>query len=713
MAGLFVLALSTTAGCGDDGGEGGSDGSGGAGGIGVTGSGTGGSDATSTCSSGGAAPTGTGGAEPTGTGGAAPTGTGGAEPTGTGGAEPTGTGGAEPTGTGGAAPTGTGGAEPTGTGGAEPTGTGGAEPTGTGGAAPTGTGGAEPTGSGGAAPTGTGGAEPTGTGGAAPTGSGGAEPTGSGGAEPTGTGGAEPTGSGGAEPTGTGGAEPTGSGGAGPTGTGGAEPTGSGGAEPTGGSGGAPPAGGSGGAAPAGGSGGADPTGGSGGAAPTGAGGADPTAGSGGSGGGTSSIYGAACSDHEACPGEYCLTEAEGGGPSGSCSGLCDPAVGGCSEGGVCVDFGEGHGLCILRCSSSDECRDGYTCSDIGDGVTACTPACTTNAQCTQLGVCDPSDGFCKMGELECTDGVDNEGDGRTDCSDNDCNATCAPLASAACAGAAPMTTTTVAGDTSRGTSLFEASCTGHGPEQLHVFTPPAGQSGTLLVVLQSESDHGLYSRSACTDSLTEIACIDESAASSTLLEEEELELVVHRGEVVPIFVDAYTPFDAGPYTLDFVFVPAICGDGAVSKPEECDDGNTAGGDGCSAECTLELDDACAAALPAVLGDNRGNTSSGTTLFDGSCVSRGMPERIHAFTPPSDGRLIVTLSSETDLGLYARTSCADKDSQLACADSYSGGRNETLSLDVDGGAPLFIFVDTYRTTDAGPYTLNLAFTPAP
>jgi cysteine-rich repeat protein len=33
---------------------------------------------------------------------------------------------------------------------------------------------------------------------------------------------------------------------------------------------------------------------------------------------------------------------------------------------------------------------------------------------------------------------------------------------------------------------------------------------------------------------------------------------------------------------------PAICGDGVPSDPEQCDDGNLIGGDGCAANCTLE-----------------------------------------------------------------------------------------------------------------------------
>ncbi|XYH94147.1 hypothetical protein ACMHYB_40800 [Sorangium sp. So ce1128] len=547
VAGLFVLALSTTAGCGDDEGEGGNGGSGGAGGIGVTGSGTGGSGVTSTGSNGGAEPTGTGGAEPTGTGGAEPTGSGGAEPTGTGGAEPTGTGGAEPTGTGGAEPTGTGGAEPTGTGGA---------------------------------------------------------------------------------------------------------------------------------------------------------------------GGASSHVYGAACTSDATCPEDYCITETDWGWPSGSCAGLCDPAVGACSEDGVCVDFGEGLGLCVAACSRSDECRDGYACSDVGGEITACVPACTEDAQCPELGMCDTLDGRCVLGETQCTDGEDNEGDDLVDCADNDCDATCGPLVDAACAGAAPVATTTVEGDTSRGTRVFEGSCTGGGPEEVHLFTPPAGQSGTLVVVLQSESDHGLYARTACADGLSELACQNENAATGSGPEEEELTLVVHRGQTVPIFVDAFEQEDAGPYTLDCLFSPAICGDGTIDTPEECDDDNATSGDGCSAECTLELDAACSEALVAVLGDNEGDTTTGTSLFEGSCFDYVSPERIHTFTPPSDGRLWLALSSDTDLGMYVRTSCADAGSQLECVDNYGAGHEEALHVDVDGGVPLFIFVDTYFSTDPGPYMLNLAFTPA-
>jgi cysteine-rich repeat protein len=45
-----------------------------------------------------------------------------------------------------------------------------------------------------------------------------------------------------------------------------------------------------------------------------------------------------------------------------------------------------------------------------------------------------------------------------------------------------------------------------------------------------------------------------------------------------------------GPYILarGETLSPILCGDGTVGATEECDDGNTTNGDGCSAQCTIE-----------------------------------------------------------------------------------------------------------------------------
>ncbi|WP_437660669.1 hypothetical protein [Sorangium sp. So ce1182] len=82
------------------------------------------------------------------------------------------------------------------------------------------------------------------------------------------------------------------------------------------------------------------------------------------------------------------------------------------------------------------------------------------------------------------------------------------------------------------------------------------------------------------------------------------------------------------------------------------------------------------------------------------------------FTPPSDGALVLTLSSETDLGMYVRTSCMTRAPRSRVWTRSATAARRSSTFVVDGGVPLFIFVDTYFSTDAGPYALNLAFTPA-
>jgi cysteine-rich repeat protein len=70
----------------------------------------------------------------------------------------------------------------------------------------------------------------------------------------------------------------------------------------------------------------------------------------------------------------------------------------------------------------------------------------------------------------------------------------------------------------------------------------------------------------------------------------------------------------------------AQCGDGTASAPEECDDGNTTNGDGCSGSCQLED----VGALCAGVG-----TTSGTEL-DAVLVASGLSQPMHIAAPPLD-----------------------------------------------------------------------------
>jgi cysteine-rich repeat protein len=65
---------------------------------------------------------------------------------------------------------------------------------------------------------------------------------------------------------------------------------------------------------------------------------------------------------------------------------------------------------------------------------------------------------------------------------------------------------------------------------------------------------------------------------------------------------------------------PAVCGNGILETGEQCDDGNTANGDGCSSTCTIETNPdtsaaACAAATDTTPGNDAGK-GYGATLFD-------------------------------------------------------------------------------------------------
>jgi cysteine-rich repeat protein len=83
------------------------------------------------------------------------------------------------------------------------------------------------------------------------------------------------------------------------------------------------------------------------------------------------------------------------------------------------------------------------------------------------------------------------------------------------------------------------------------------------------------------------------------------------------------------------------------------------------------------------------------------------------YTPPATGQLDLSLSSMKNQGLYVRSACEDKATELACANSAVGGTPETLALGVTAGTPLYVFVDASGSPmDAGPYNLASTFTAA-
>src|SRR5437899_6093868 len=70
----------------------------------------------------------------------------------------------------------------------------------------------------------------------------------------------------------------------------------------------------------------------------------------------------------------------------------------------------------------------------------------------------------------------------------------------------------------------------------------------------------------------------------------------------------------------------ATCGNGVVEGTEECDDGNTVSGDGCSASCQLENTSAICAGIPTVSG----------TAIKAVLVASGLAHPVYVTAPPLD-----------------------------------------------------------------------------
>jgi cysteine-rich repeat protein len=440
-----------------------------------------------------------------------------------------------------------------------------------------------------------------------------------------------------------------------------------------------------------------------------GAGGMGGAGGGGGSGGAGGSMMpgalGDPCKDGASCEGGSCLSEGEFGWPGGHCTTACSEDEP-CDE-GECITFvATGDSYCLKTCDpAGSDCATAYQCLDLGDNVAVCIAGCTDSAQCQSLPSCNVDQGLCYGPEV-CDDVQDNDLDGDADCQDMDCEASCKVLIEAACM-AAPAAQPSNMGNTTGEKDLFEGSCTGGGAgETLLSYVAPS--DGLLTLTFDSaDIDMGVYVRSTCADAATEVGCANAFGPDT-------LEVLVKSGEALTIFVDGYAASgDVGPFKLDLGFQmaePENCTDGKdndLDKLFDCDDPD------CDATCGPLETAACAGAAP-LLPMNAGDSSMGSNLFSGTCAGgSAATETVYIYTPASAGQLDLSLSSMTNHGIYVRSTCDDKATELACANGAVGGMPETLSLGLTAGAPVHVFVDgSSSPMDSGAFNLTSTFTPA-
>ncbi len=154
-----------------------------------------------------------------------------------------------------------------------------------------------------------------------------------------------------------------------------------------------------------------------------------------------------------------------------------------------------------------------------------------------------------------------------------------------------------------------------------------------------------------------------------------------------------------------------VCGDGDFGEVgEACDDGNTADGDGCSADCqTVEYGPLCAAAEELALDASvESTTKGGVDGFLASCQAGIARSRIYTVAPPGPGQLTLSIASDTIHVVSLRDDCPTAESELGCSDSFTG---LTVQLTEAPAAPLSVLVSAWTVLEEGPFTLSAEFTP--
>lgn len=338
-------------------------------------------------------------------------------------------------------------------------------------------------------------------------------------------------------------------------------------------------------------------------------------------------------------------SSAGGGAGAGGTSGLCgDGSVNAAGE----------------TCDGTD--LGGADCKSLGfdAGSLACLPACSFDTS------------GCSAVEM-CADGLDNDKDGQADCLDNDCSAACAD----ACAAPPALSDPGVAeGDTTGHAAKLNPTClsiNGSGPEVVYKVT--AAKAGMLDVKLVSSADLGVSVQMACADAASELACADAVSPDGSV----RLSVPVDAGQAIFIVVDGFSAADEGPFSLSVSSRPITCGDAITDPTEECDDGDTDSGDGCSSACKLEASETEPNASSAqadsyvdpffgaigIAGDvdvvsvaiGAGPSSLTATTYDlgdGACAATSLDSFIEIIGP--DGSAVLAADSDSGEGLCARAS---------------------------------------------------------
>lgn len=249
-----------------------------------------------------------------------------------------------------------------------------------------------------------------------------------------------------------------------------------------------------------------------------------------------------------------------------------------------------------------------------------------------------------------------------------------------------------------------------------------------------------LHARTECTDTSYQVGCTQREAPGAL-----SVEFPVTAGQWFYLFVDGHRDGSkdfAGPYSLSVTVTPSACGNDVLDGDEQCDDGNAASGDGCTAACVLEPTPAAsscpghAVALASEVDGSRTAVVSGTTLgrpnTAASCSSilgSSSPDAIYAVTPDIDGYLDARVVGPFNSVLSVLSSCSAPVGAAAAVKACSwkgdalsdpfgieglGTTPKRVGVPVVAGTTYFVVVDgavSSGSASGGAFELRLKVTP--
>ncbi|MBN1771572.1 MAG: hypothetical protein JXB32_09940 [Deltaproteobacteria bacterium] len=262
------------------------------------------------------------------------------------------------------------------------------------------------------------------------------------------------------------------------------------------------------------------------------------------------------------------------------------------------------------------DCANGL--DEDGDGLTDCADT----ADCAADPVCSEED--------DCTDGLDDDGDGLTDCFDPACCADPACVADPACTGgydtcAAPYVLAddpegTWRGDTTGMAADYTSTCGGgaRGPDVVYQFELTERFAVTVDLSGSSYDTVAYLRGSECAAGAT-LVCDDDSGSDY----DSRFSITLDPG-TYHLFVDGYNTA-SGTFVLAISLAdPEVCDDGLDNDGDgatDCDDPDCVGAPGCvETDCEDALDDD---------GDGATDCDDFDCALDAACLPASCAEDVH------------------------------------------------------------------------------------